>query len=709
MSYVWSTKALASKFATPGAVANVNSKTIMLPNGKTIPRPTTMSQVPKIRELPADQALFIARQQPHIISVPRADEGGKFIGGPRNIKNTQQLNKQRGKMDVEIDAGAAGGDWYDRYRNAISSVTNNSSDADWMSAIQGMFSAGVSPESEFGFAIKSTNSAIATGGNPATMTKVARPAQKKTSIDAINANNPLQHQLGEKTGEYAQKVNPSAAGNTGVTGVNDFRHARTIGYTEADGSPQRGALADTGHMYSDYETALSVDRANLRLLDGRSNWNGEQIQAAPWVKQKGDDFFERQKTGYLKKARARLKDQGVTEVTDEYVDRIGRQISFEEASRTIGDYYPKHTAFATYEAQPYAGIDHLPGLQTASKAEQDEFARMPESSWANAPGGRDDIYSNTRLGNTGYVMKTLPTQEMQGVYTPPGMPPETNLGFVARPLVGFDTASAKTTPAHDQAALTSGEAIRAFIDTQGAAASHKPWTGTKQQAPFSNSVFASTGAPGPTPIADFGILGEIGRRRNLPDLVDTGQGVTLTNFDNPLTMADEVKYGAVDDAFIKKNNKILNKAGDLKLTAGEADDIARELGAVGYKNVDRVNVSADYVPMFENYEGYGKGAVTQNLLDILDSIPPGLYAAHNQNSAIPKKALANMARNQSLTKEYGAVSGDVQNSLKIVGGQGDGAGWIDRLRQGLKDGLILPSIGAFSLGAAFPQGFPDAE
>ena len=72
-------------------------------------------------------------------------------------------------------------------------------------------------------------------------------------------------------------------------------------------------------------------------------------------------------------------------------------------------------------------------------------------------------------------------------------------------------------------------------------------------------------------------------------------------------------------------------------------------------------------------------------------------------------ALANMARNQSLTEEYGAASGDVQNSLKIVGGQGDGPGWIDRLRQTVKDGLILPSIGAFSLGAAFPQGFPDAE
>ncbi len=72
-------------------------------------------------------------------------------------------------------------------------------------------------------------------------------------------------------------------------------------------------------------------------------------------------------------------------------------------------------------------------------------------------------------------------------------------------------------------------------------------------------------------------------------------------------------------------------------------------------------------------------------------------------------ALANMARNQSLTEEYGVASGDVRNSLKIVAGQGDGPGWIDRLRQTVKDGLIRPSIGAFSLGAALPQGYSDAE
>jgi len=688
--FVWSARALASKFAQSGAVANLNSKTILLPDGTTIPRPKTMSQVPDLQGLPPDQALFIARQQPHII--PRADSG--YVGAPRDIRTTRQLNKQRGSMDAEIDAGAAGGDWYDRYRNAILAVTNTARDGDWMAAIQGMMSAGVSPESELAFALKHTNSAIATSADPAATTVARFPAQTDSGIAAAQANDVSRHQLGDKTREYARLINPRQAGNFGVTGVNDFRYLRTLGFKQADGSAQSEGVGSTSHTYAHYETALGVDRANIRMADGRATWTGEQIQAAPWVKQKGDDFFERQKNGYLKKAKARLKDQGVTNVTDAYVERVGRQISFEEATRTIGDFYPKHTAFATYEAQPYAGMGQLPGLETTTKAQQDAFAMMPESTWANSPGGGDDIYRNMRLGDTGYVMKALPTTPMQGVYTPPGGVPEANLGEVARPLVAFDTDKNKTMPAHDMALLRGGEASRAYVDAQGAGAFHKPYAGLKSQAPFSNSVFASTGNPGPTPIADFGILGEIGRRRNLPDVIDTGQGVTLTNFDNPLTMADEVQYGAVDDAFIKKNNKILNKAGDLKLTTGEAKDMTSELNALGYGNVDRVNVSSDYIPMFELDEGYGSGAVTQNLLSILDELPSGAYDAINQNSKIPFNALARAERDKNLASTFGGVRSDIQNARRLIG---KGPGWIDRLREAMKDGTIPLPVGAFAL------------
>lgn len=702
MSYVWSANALASKFARSGAVANLKSKTILLPDGTTIPRPKTMSQVPDLQDLPPDQALFIARQQPHVI--PRADGG--YVGAPRDIRTTRQLNNQRGSMDAEIDAGAAGGDWYDRYRNAILAVTNTARDGDWMAAIQGMMSAGVSPESELAFALKHTNSAIAQGANPATTTVARFPAQTDSGIAAAQANDVSRHQLGSKTREYARLINPRQAGNFGVTGVNDFRYLRTLGFKQADGSAQSEGVGSTSHTYAHYETALGVDRANIRMADGRATWTGEQIQAAPWVKQKGDDFFERQKTGYLKKARARLKDQGVTNVTDAYIDRVGRQISFEEASRTIGDYYPKHTAFATYEAQPFTGMGHLPDLQTASKAEQDAFAMMPQSTWANSPGGLDDIYSNMRLGETGVVMKALPTTKMQGVYTPPGGVPEANLGEVARPLVAFDTAKNKTMPADDMSLLRGGEAARAFIDAQGAAAFHKPFKGLPSQAPFSNSIFASTGSPGPTPIADFGILGEIGRQRNLPDVIDTGQGVTLTNFDNPLTMADEIKYGAVDDAFIKKNNKILNKAGDLKLSAGEFKDISAELEALGYREADRVNISSDYIPMFELDEGYGSGAVTGNLLGIMDALPKGTYDSINANPQIPMNAVTRAMRDQDLASSFGGVRGDLQNARRIIG---EGPGWIDRLRQAMKDGTIPLPVGVFALSQSIQPENPDAN
>jgi len=721
--FIWNAKALASKFATPGAVANLKSKTIMLPNGKTIPRPKTLSQVPKIRNLPADQALFIARQQPHII--PRADGG--YSGAPRTIRSTRQLNNQRGKMDAEIDAGAAGGDWYDRYRNAILSVTNNSSDADWMSAIQGMFSAGVSPQAETAFALKSVNSGIATKGGP-DMTKAARPAQLASSQTAIEANDWRYHQLGAKTGEYAAKINPRAAGNTSVTGVNDFRHAETLGHFAPDGTRRRSALTEAEHVWADLETALSVDRANLRLLDGRSTWTGEQVQAAPWVKQKGDDLFRDGRERWMNDARAALKSDGATDVTEEYVERIARQFAFQEATKTIGDFFGKHTAFATYEAQPFAGMGHLPLLETASKEVRDKFAKMTQSSWANSPGGRDDIYSNAYLtgpsGQTGYVMRTQSTNPMQGVYTHPlSGNTEYNLGEVARPLVAFDTSRAapkvsevaknngirddvrrtvKTIPDHDRALLDGGEAIRAFIDAQGAGAYHKPWWAGDPA--FSNSIYARSQTPGQVTPENYGILSEIGRRRGFGDVVhstsgDAGDGLTFTNFgDDGLGMVDEMNYGAVDANFLKKYG--FNQEGGDKISPAELNDMQGELAAMGFPQVDRAKVDSGYLSMFEQDQGYGSGAVTENLLGIMDSLPRGVYDTYNANGTIPFNALARAERDRNLASTMGGVRSDIQNARRLIG---EGPGWIDRLREALKAGTIPLPIAAFALTEGLPQ------
>jgi len=689
---------------------NTKSKFIQMPDGSRIPRPKTMTEVPDIRNMSVEDALFIARQEPHIIAGGESSRGA-YIGGPENIKNRRNLTAQRASMDEQIAAGADGGDWYDRFRASIDNVTSNPKDATWMAKQEGMYSAGVSPEGELSYALKDNNSAIATGADPATMVKAARPAQKEASIKAVKGNDPLLHQLGEKTGEYANKIDPRAAFLVKTaTGVNDFRHARTLGFTEPGGAPQREGLGGPNHTYSDYETALSVDRANKTNLSGRSNWTGEQVQAAPWVKQKGDDFYERYKKSYDKKATEQLKAIGQPfSVFD--VERVGRQISFDDASRTIGDFFPKHTAFETMEAQPYIGIDgHLPGLAKASQAERESFAAMPGSGWAG-PDGRDSLYAGLRAGDTGAAMRVLPTTKMQGVYTPPAGVTEYNPGEVARPLVGFDNSGpTKKLPIDDRRLMDAAGNVRAVVDAQGAAAYHKPFA--KGNNAFSNDVFAGLPTERPLSEDELGLLGKIGAKYNLGDVIDTGQGATLTNFDDAVSLADEINYGAADEAYLKKNNQVVNKKGELRLTNKQLKSLSEDLDNIGFSTLDRVDVDSGYIG-YEGAWGAGKGSgeVTKQLLDFFDSMPAGLVKAFNQNDAIPQKALARMMRDQSLARQYGGTRSDIQRLRSIIAGTDSkyqAKGWIDRVRKAVKDGAILPGLGAFALSQSLDQGASDA-
>lgn len=652
---------------------NTKSKTILMPDGTRIPRPKTMADVPDIRNMPVEDALFIARQEPHIIAGGKGSRGA-FIGGPENIKSRRSLTNQRAFMDSEVDAGAPGGDWYDRFRDDISRVTSNQRDADWMANQEGQYSAGVSPEGEVGYSIKDTNSAIALG----TPNKPARPAQQAASARAIETNDPANFQLGEKTGEYARRINPRSASERTATGVNDFRHARTLGYTEPDGRPQREGLHGPQHKYSDYETALMVERANQRQLEGRTNWTGEQIQAAPWVKQKADDFYERQKKGYLKKARDRLAKQN-SNMAPGAEEAMARQIALEEAGRTIGDYFPKHTAFATYEAQPFVDAGHLPGLAKASQEERIAFASDPLSTWANAKGGRDEIYANTRLGDTGYAMRVQPTTEMQGVYTPPAGVTEYNPGEVARPLVGFDTSGTnKTIPAPDRSLMDAGEATRAYVDAQGAGAWHTAWK--KGQADKTRSISAELPNERPLTQSELGALGKISAKYNLPDIVDTGQGATITSF--------------------------YPEPG--KMPSKQFKNLQNDLDALGiFESVERVSIDSGYLAFEDAWKaGVGSGEATKNLLSVMDGVPSGTYDAFNNNVSIGQNALDRMSRDERLAGQYGGTRKDIQNARKIIG---EGKGWIDRLRAGLEKGLILPGIAAGVLSLSMREGGRDEQ
>ena len=636
----------------PGRVKfpNINSKTIMDASGRRIKRPATMADVPDLRGVDVDAATKMARYEPHLI--PSTGEGA-YVGGPRNIKSRQDLLEMRDKLDANILKGAEGGDWYDRYRQDVKQVTGGDvRDNEWMSSLEGQYSAGVAPESELAFAIKDTNSAIAQG----LPVKAARPAQQQASIKAIELNDPSQFQLGQKTGEYARRVNPAAASSKTATGVNDFRHARNIGYTEASGALQREGLSPQEHRFMDFETALAVDRANQANLGGRSDWTGEQVQAAPWVAQKAGDIYERSKTRYLKNAKELIEEQGLNEP----VEIIAKQLAFRDANKTIGDSFDKHTAFATHEAQPYIGAKHLEGLSKATPEQKAAFAKDPRSRWDTSPGNRDAIYAGTRLGDTGYAVRTRPTTEMQGIYDPPGgAPREFNPGYVARPLVAFESGKAKSIPDLDRSILDAGEATRAYLDTQGAGAWHKPWVGG--QSGLSNSLVISR--DGPSTVEEMSKLKKIGEKYGIGDVVDRGEGYTMTNF----------------------------YSGAPKIEGNKLKEIMAEIADVAPSStVTRAKVDSGYLSMFEDVTP-GSGQATEKLMSALDAVPSGTREAMNNNPAIPKAALDRIARDKEMQTKYGTARSDIQKAREIIG---KGTGWIDRLQEAAKKGVILPSLAA---------------
>lgn len=636
------------------------------------------TQLPDISTMPTADAVRIARRQPHLIEAGEQSQG-YYVGGPRNVQSPEDLRRIRREFDAYVAQDPRGADWYDRYRGGVASVTGNQPrDNLWMSSQHGQWSAGVSPESELAFVLRENNASVA--GMPT----VARFGAQHAAHEAAQAaNDPRLYQLGEKTGEYARLINPDQPRPPGATGVNDFRHARNFRYTEASGDAQRDALTDAQHRFLDYETALAVDRANRRAVGGMTDWSGERLHAAPWVRQKALDILDQRPN----MVQARVADAermlsegyGAGMARRPSAEQLARELAYEDAfqiaNRTITDYFPKHTAFATHEAMVGPNTGHLPGSLNATPAERAAYSADPRSSWANAPGGRDAIYSGLRVGETGTAMRVLPTQDMQGLYQPPGGLLEANPGQVARPLVAFESGPAgRSLAPADRALLEAGEATRAFIDAQDAGAAHTVWTGGR--AGDTNSVFVPMNRSATRD--ELLALREAGGRQGLGDVIDTGQGVTITNF-----------------------------MGEPRMTPAGARELTGSLRSVlpDAQDAYRVRVDGIYQDFVDKWQaGSGSGAATRQLLERLN-VTPQMRNAFDNNPYIAENALSRLARDEEWVSRWGATREDIQNARRIIG---EGRGWVGRLEDALKRGAVLPAIaGALYVAAANEGG--DAE
>jgi len=159
-----------------------------------------------------------------------------------------------------------------------------------------------------------------------------------------------------------------------------------------------------------------------------------------------------------------------------------------------------------------------------------------------------------------------------------------------------------------------------------------------------------------------------GETAGLPDVADSGQGVTMTRF------------------------------------GSSPDDIGRALRssklATGIQSItgvrpQRVRVDhgfIDYVPAWQR--GEGSGAATQEMLSRIN-VTPEVRAAMNENADIPRAALARLERDHEYSKQWRTTREDIQNARKIIG---EGKGWVDRLEAAMKAGAILPALGFAILG-----------
>jgi hypothetical protein len=545
-----------------------------------------------------------------------------------------------------------------------------------MSPMQGSWSQGVNPSSELGYVLKEANSSVA--GMP---TRANYQTQHDALQRAIAANDPNLMQLGDKTEQYAALVNPFQPPNAGAVGVNDFRYANQWGYRPEDLETRAGkvSLTQPQHQFLDYETALAVDRANQLGLGGRTDWTGEQLQAAPWVRQKA------------------LALSDPTDPKTRLDLRGNYDAAFQEANKTAPDFYEKHAANATWEAQPGVSIpDHFTGSSTATPEERAAYMDAP-GSWASAPSvglepgetPRDAIYGGLRryspTGEPTVGMYTLPSRPMTGVFEG-----QNNPGMVARLLVAFDTAgNVKTVPAADQAILNAGETVRSGFGAQDAGAWNKTWRADKLGS--ANSYFQPLDRP--ATVDELTAAQAAGAGYGMPMSADTGGGILTTNFDAPQGWKPAERKQAID-AMKGVQPADATAPGQLMKTDS------------GY---------IDLTPEWK--QGVGSGAVTQKMIDAV-SATSELREAFNQNPFIPDVVRAQAERDATLAPEsWGAPRPDIQN-LRLVAGEGPG--WVDRLQAGLdafKKTGKLPALAAGGAGGAavftptagFPSGLDQSQ
>lgn len=607
-----------------------------------------------------DAVIRAAERGEHIRPVP-----GGYVGAPRTVTSPQGLGGMRRSMDKDfMDSVEAVrmadperlGTWYDRAKMGIA----ESAEPYQLPRVleqHGVYSAGVSPEAELGFALKHLNSRVA--GQPG---MAYRGAPMRTLDEAVAQNRPAN--MGFKIGEYMEKNDPRVP-NTGLFGVNDFRRAQGMGYTDPQGNPWRAGVSDTMHPFMDAETALQVNRARTSGAGGRTDWQGPHIQELPWVYGKAQDLYGRGKEGRF---------------AGDEVEGISRALI--EANNTARDYMYKHAGSATHEAIPGASTGHVPDIITASPEERLKYTKtgrwdrpMPEGPLSAAPtvgaGPRDVIYSAL-----GY--RQLPSIEASGAYFPAGKTtPEHQPVTIARPLMDFPTggeeglASKSTRDVMDFA-----ERFRAAMDAQEAYGYNLP--NTMPTVRDKNAIVLDTRSRNPKKLGEP----HTGLRPNEQQMADLSK------------LLDDVGYGIAPTS---RGATIFPY--DPTATTKQARDLLKNLGP----KIQEIFPSN--AQLSKNTMGYGpgigirtpegprasepfSGQATMGLLSEASRLPENVALNLSESEGVRRAIMDKLNRDAPLA----GARPDIQKMREFFAKE-DWAKVVDLIRKGMLPAAALTSLG----------------
>jgi len=611
----------------------------------------------KLEKEGEDAVLKAAQAGEHI----KRDAYGNYVGFPRHVTSPQALGAMRGSLDQQfsdaVNAIAMSdperlGTWYDRAKQGIA-MSTEPHQLNRVLEHHGVYSAGVAPESELGFALKHLNSRGV--GVP----EMAYRGAPMRTLDSAVAND-KQAKLGFKIGEYANKNDPRIP-NAGPFGVNDFRAAQGFGYTDPAGNIWKGGVSGTMHPVMDAETALLVNRANEANVGGRSTWAGPHIQEMPWVLGKAQDLYSRGK-------KARFAGSPLE----------GVKAAIREANNTAQDYMYKHAASATHEAIPGASTGHVPSMLTATPEEKAAYTATgrwdqptPYTS-AESPtvgaGNRDVLYS--ALG-----MRQLPAVESTGAYLNSAGQMEHNPMTISRPLFDFPTGGGggKASP---QTVKTANalEKLRAVIDAQEAGALNLP--NTKGSVSGKNALVLDTRGSHPTDPT----LGVMPTKEQLAaitrELKGTGYGATATSRGITIFPYDSDAMGGKDLAkLMKSKGEELQKIYPSKpMKSVNTSIYTPGIGKFGEKEIEPT----------APYSGEATSAVLQEFAGLPHSVAQNISESEGVRNAIQAKIKRDEAMQGART--------DIQNTRQFFAKE-DWPKVVELVRKGATPAAALAALG----------------